>query len=60
MAEYARCTWYGGSGTAYSYYIHSLPVTFSPGQDGNYIYSRKNDRDNGCRFTSAKETLPTG
>ncbi len=44
MEEHPKCTWYGASGTPYIYYIHSLPVIFEPGQDGNYIYSKKNDQ----------------
>ena len=44
MADHPKFTWTGGSGTNYTYHIHSLPVTFDPNQDGNYIYSRKNDQ----------------
>ncbi len=44
MAEHPKCTWTGESGATYVYFIHSLPVTFDPDQDGNYIYSRKNDQ----------------
>src|ERR1700732_3833662 len=44
MSERPKCTWSGESGTAYTYYIYSLPAGFEAGQDGNYIYSRKNDQ----------------
>ncbi len=43
MAEQPKCTWTGESGTGYEYFIHELPVTFSANQDGNYIFSKKND-----------------
>ena len=43
MAENLTCKWNGKSGTLYTYHIHPLPVTFEAGQDGNYIYSKKND-----------------
>jgi hypothetical protein len=35
MADRPKCTWTGESGTEYTYYIHLLPVTIDPGQDGN-------------------------
>jgi hypothetical protein len=44
MTERPKCTWRGASGTDYSYFIYSLPFTFNPNQDGNYIYSRLNDQ----------------
>ena len=34
------CTWPGKTGAQYKYWVHSLPTTFNPGQDGNYIYSK--------------------
>jgi len=43
MTGHATCTWYGGSGKAYTYYIHPLPIAFNAGQDGNYIFSRMNE-----------------
>jgi len=43
MADVPKCTWVGESGAKYIYFIHSLPITFDPGQNGNYIYSKKND-----------------
>ena len=36
------CTWAGASGTEYKFFIHALPSTFNPNQDGNYIYAKKN------------------
>jgi len=42
MAEHPTCTWTGKSGTPYTYYVHKLPTTFDPDQDGNYIYAKKN------------------
>src|SRR5258708_38252162 len=44
MAELPKCIWTGASGTTYTYFIHALPVSFDPEQDGNYIYSMKNDQ----------------
>ena len=43
MSEHEKCTWTGGSGTSYTYFIWPLPASFSHNQDGNYIFSRKND-----------------
>ena len=44
MAEPGRCNWTGASGTKYTYFVYALPVNFNANQDGNYIYSRKNDK----------------
>jgi hypothetical protein len=44
MADQAKCTWTGESGASYEYFIHQLPVDFNPNQDGNYIFSKKNDK----------------
>jgi hypothetical protein len=43
MADQPKCTWTGASGAGYEYFVHPLPVTFNPNQDGNYIYARKNE-----------------
>ena len=43
MAENGKCTWIGKSGTEYTYFVHALPIGFDPNQDGNYIYSKKNE-----------------
>ncbi len=44
MAELPKCTWKGQSGRGYNYFIYELSVNFDPNQDGNYIFSKKNDR----------------
>lgn len=38
------CTWGGMNGRQYTFYVFSLPFFFSPGQLGNYIYTRRNER----------------
>jgi hypothetical protein len=43
MATNEKCIWIGESGTQYTYFIHPLPVNFDPNQDGNYIFSKKNE-----------------
>jgi hypothetical protein len=43
MATDEKCIWIGGSGTQYTYFIHPLPINFDPDQDGNYIFSKKNE-----------------
>ncbi len=35
-----QVVWTGASGSAYTYYIYPLPVTFNPDQCGNYIYTK--------------------
>ncbi len=40
MATDETCVWQGISGTPYVYTVHSLPVTFGPNQNGNYIYAK--------------------
>ncbi len=32
--------WTGASGEKYAYWSHALPVSFSSGQDGNYIFAK--------------------
>jgi len=44
MANSEKCTWVGDSGTEYTYFIRALPVNFDPNQNGNYIFSKKNER----------------
>ena len=44
MTDRPMCTWIGKSGTEYTYYIWSLPANFDPNQDGNYIFSKENDK----------------
>ena len=45
MPENQTCNWVGASGTSYKYFIRSLPVTFDPGQNGNYIYTRLSEQN---------------
>jgi hypothetical protein len=42
MAEHLICNWTGASGASYKFYIWELPVNFNEGQNGNYIYSKRN------------------
>ena len=34
--------WRGAGGAEYKYHVHELPVSLKTGQDGNYIYAKKN------------------
>lgn len=43
MSDNATCNWKGASGTSYTYHIYSLPPSFKDGQDGNYIFAKKNE-----------------
>ena len=38
----STCIWPGASGAEYTYHVHELPVSLKTGQDGNYIYAKKN------------------
>ena len=42
MANQETCAWIGKSGTRYTYYIYPRHPNINEGQDGNYIYSKKN------------------
>jgi hypothetical protein len=42
MSEHPICNWIGASGTPYKFYIWEIPANFSPNQNGNYIYAKKN------------------
>lgn len=42
MTDTPTCNWTGASGKSYIFYIWSLPASFNPNQNGNYIYSKKN------------------
>ncbi len=44
MAEHKKCSWTGASSTKYTYFIWELPADFNANQDGNYIFSKKNDK----------------
>jgi len=39
------CTWIGKSDKKYMHYVYPLPASIKAGEDGNYIYSKKNDED---------------
>ncbi len=39
------CDWTGASGTKYTYSVHELPVSFDKNNDGNYIYSKLNQKN---------------
>lgn len=45
MSEHPIIHWIGASGTKYKYHIWDLPVDFKPNQDGNYIYSKRNENN---------------
>ncbi len=42
MANQETCTWVGRSGTKYTYYVYPRHPSINEGQDGNYIYAKKN------------------
>jgi hypothetical protein len=42
MANEETCNWIGESGQKYTYYVYPRHPNITPGQDGNYIYARKN------------------
>jgi hypothetical protein len=42
MANQETCTWVGKSGTRYTYYVYPRHPNLNEGQDGNYIYAKKN------------------
>jgi len=42
MANQETCTWVGISGTKYTYYVYPRHPNINDGQDGNYIYAKKN------------------
>jgi hypothetical protein len=42
MANQETCTWTGKSGRKYTYYVFPRHPSVNSGQDGNYIYSKKN------------------
>jgi hypothetical protein len=47
VANQETCTWIGRSGQKYTYYVFPRHPSVNPGQDGNYIYSKKTLRGNG-------------
>jgi hypothetical protein len=42
MADLEKCTWTGATGADYVYFVHPRHPNINAGQDGNYIYARKN------------------
>lgn len=40
MANNNSVTWNGASGKGYIYWVYSIPASFNPRQNGNYIYTR--------------------
>lgn len=42
MAEHSTCIWKGKSGKTYKFFIWYVPTYFQSGQQGNYIYTKKN------------------
>jgi hypothetical protein len=42
MATQETCNWVGKSGHQYTYYVYARHPNIDPGQDGNYIYAKKN------------------
>ena len=42
VTDVPTCRWVGISGTHYEYSIWKLPANFKEGQDGNYIFGKKN------------------
>jgi hypothetical protein len=40
MSDIPTCDWTGGSGKIYRYWVYTLPATFDPDQQGNYIYAK--------------------
>ena len=41
MASEPDVIWKGASGAGYGYWVHGIPTSINPGQDGNYIYAKK-------------------
>ncbi len=42
MANVPTCDWIGASGTHYPHWIYELPASFNEGDEGNYVYAKKN------------------
>ncbi len=40
MANNNSVIWKGASGKGYTYWIYSIPASFNPRQNGNYIYTK--------------------
>lgn len=44
MANQETCTWVGKSSVKYTYYVYARHPSVNAGQDGNYIYAKKNQQ----------------
>jgi hypothetical protein len=44
MADQETCIWTRASGEKYQYFVYPRHPSVNEGQDGNYIYSRKNEK----------------
>lgn len=42
MADQETCNWIGKSGAKYTYYVYPRHPNINSGQDGNYVYAKKN------------------
>jgi hypothetical protein len=42
MTSQGTCEWIGANGARYLHHVYALPVSFSPGQGGNYVYAKTN------------------
>jgi hypothetical protein len=42
MANQETCAWSGKSGSKYTFYVYPRHPNINEGQDGNYIYAKKN------------------
>ena len=42
MANQETCVWVGKSGARYTYYVYPRHPSINAGQDGDYIYAKKN------------------
>jgi hypothetical protein len=42
MSSSETCIWTGATGSKYTYYVYERHPSFNAGQDGNYVYAKKN------------------
>ena len=56
MSSSETCIWTGATGSKYTYYVYERHPSFNAGQDGNYVYAKKNGEGNGSPFISARVT----
>jgi hypothetical protein len=45
MADHPECVWTGGSGKRYTYYVWPRQPEVASDQTGNYIYAKKNAKN---------------